>query len=28
MVDNNKFYLIRQREVLGDLIRKERIWKK
>lgn len=25
MVDNNKFYLIRQREVLGDLIRKERI---
>jgi diaminopimelate decarboxylase len=25
MVDKNKFYLIRQREVLGDLIRKERI---
>jgi diaminopimelate decarboxylase len=25
MVNNNKFYLIRQREVFGDLIRKERI---
>lgn len=25
MVNNNKFYLIRQREVLNDLIRKERI---